>query len=277
MKNHVLKSLILSLFCGSVLAQVDKVEVQLTGKIDKYPIEVAFNSFNRTTGELEGVYRYAGKRSYIQLKGQMVDRVIYLEESYKNEITGVFYLEENEKELTGTWISGSGNKSFDVTLNTNDNTFFPLSTKSLEEISELNEVSADLTGSYGVEFYWINDMWFSEETKQLELGFNGGFAVLEQLGTDSLHFQVEVICGPTYHFAMSDGIAYLKDTAYIYTNEDGCEISITGGGKRARLSANMSFECGFGARAFLDHEFIKITDEPLFGENTSLEALKQKE
>jgi len=48
---------------------------------------------------------------------------------------------------------------------------------------------------------------------------------------------------------------------YIYRNEDGCEIKVTFTEKTVKMIANNSMDCGFGARAFLDHEFLKISDE----------------
>jgi hypothetical protein len=258
----------------SCFANASNISLKLKGTIGNYPVEFIFNDFNNETGDLIGKYRYANKKSYLNLEGTLLGNVIYLEESYNGEATGSFFLDVENDTLSGTWISAEGDKDLAVQLNMEGESTFSIHRLELEEISAQNKVSADLTGSYGVEFFWINDMWFSEEARNMEIGFNGGFAVLEQLGTDSLHFRVEVICGPTYHFAMADGIAYLQDTAYIYTNEDGCEISISGGGKKAQLVANMSFECGFGARAYLDHEFVKITDVPVFDENISLENLR---
>ncbi len=130
-------------------------------------------------------------------------------------------------------------------------------------------VSPGINGTYETEYYFINDMWFEEGKPDLEVGFNGGRAVIEKIDEDSLRFLVEVVCGPTYHIAYANGIAIRNpdaDQVYIYDNEDGCRIEILLDVKEVSMSANAGMECGFGARAYLDHTFIKTKDEASFEE-----------
>lgn len=55
----------------------------------------------------------------------------------------------------------------------------------------------------------------------------------------------------------------LKGTIGKYANEDGCVIIVTVGEKEVELVANTSMDCGFGARAHMDHTLIKVSDEVL--------------
>jgi hypothetical protein len=49
-----------------------------------------------------------------------------------------------------------------------------------------------------------------------------------------------------------------------YEGAEECVITITFGDRRVKMEANESFVCMFGARAYLDHEFIKVDDKEEF-------------
>lgn len=243
--------------------------LKYAGKIGPYSIEVDITANNWEEASFEGKYRYAGKKAYLTLKGEINDDCYYIEESYNGKQTGEFYLMQEEGKLTGYWVSGT--KSHPVELDYVKGDTRLLIAKSLIEYS--STVSDDITGSYGNELYFINDMWYEEGKPDVEIGFNGGHAVFEQLSDDSLRFSFELICGPTYHFAFGDGVAVKQDSIYVWENEDGCHIEFTPGEKSVYVEANNSMECGFGARAYVSHKFFKISDSHSF-EETSLKELK---
>lgn len=233
----------------------------ITGKIGEYPIEMEVEDVNWETGEINGKYRYASKTSYLQLKGGIMQNVIWLEESYKDKVTGTFYLALEGGKIAGKWISGV--KWYEVVLDAPEATVAKMRTKNLSDYAQ--EVSKDVSGGYATETYFLNDMWFQEDNPQMEIGFNGGALVLEEMGNDSLRFSVNTVCGPTYHIAEATGIAHrighnAFGCLYSVYESDTCFVHIELLEKSAHVWAEGNFACGFGARAYLDHTFTKITN-----------------
>lgn len=250
--------LLLAFGFGSLTAQTCK----LKGYIGNYPIEMELENGD-SINTIKGKYNYAGKTSFLTLKGDLYDNVMHIEESYKGKTTGEFYVQRTDGDtLAGKWVQGT--KSYDVTLIVieNDEAIRYYGT---EEKSATASDGVD--GTYEVEWYFLNDMWFEEGKPDIEVGYNGGTAVIKQLDDKRIQFLVEAICGPTYHFAFARGEAYQtgdNPNEYIYTNEDGCEIQIILGEKEVSMSSYQQMECGFGARAYLEHSFVKISDETNF-------------
>jgi hypothetical protein len=251
---------------------------QLTGKIGNYPIEMEIETVSWETGELDGKYRYTHKDSYLDIEGEILQDIVWIEESYKGEVTGTFYLELVENALEGKWVAGS--TWFPVNLELSNRDKF--NTKTLDDYSK--DVNADISGGYAIEDYFLNDMWFRDDNPQMEIGFNGGGLVVEEMGADSLKFTVNVICGPTYHIAYASGMAY-QSSENVYDclleayDGDTCYITLEKSLKSFHVKASYGFACGFGARAYLDHTFIKITDRYKFDgeEEVSLSEMKGKE
>lgn len=242
----------------------------IKGKIGKYPIEVVITDSDSETGELEGKYRYASKKEYLELKGEVSGAIVTLTEYYNDKSTGNFYLERKENELVGKWIAG--NKWYPVVLYLTPTTLQKFAYKTLAERGA--KASPKIGGTYSDENYYINDWFFKEDKPELELGFSGGTATFEQLHPDSLRFLVQVVCGPTYHIAYAAGVAVKKSEQSYYClleayEGDTCEVQIEFSEKLARVKAigTNHYVCGFGARAYLDHEFTKISDETDFSED----------
>lgn len=237
----------------------------LKGKVGKYPVEMEIQSVDWVTGKIEGKYKYSRKDAYIELKGEVLQGIIYLEEFFKGKSTGNFYLEGIDDRLEGKWIGGTS--WYDVVLYPDDKAWEMLNSKSLEDYSK--EVSPRINGGYADENYFINDMWFQEDNPQLEIGLNGGALVLEEVHTDSLRFYVNAVCGPTYHIAYATGVAHKVSPAKYeclieaYEN-DTCLIYLELKEKEVHVWAKGNFLCGFGARAYLDHTFTKITDRYVY-------------
>jgi hypothetical protein len=231
------------------------------GKIGSYPIVMELDEMDWETGDLKGRYRYANKSSYLTLEGNVMQQVIWMEEKYDGEVTGMFYLSFEEDTIRGKWISDK--KWYDVELYATTKDIKKMNTKTLQEFKK--DVSSNLSGGYANENYYINDMWFREDNPQLEIGFSGGTLVMEELDADSLRFTVNTVSGPTYHIAYASGVAVKNEDGLFEClieayEGDSCIVYIEPKQKAAHVWARGNFLCGFGARAYLDHTFIKITD-----------------
>ncbi len=69
----------------------------------------------------------------------------------------------------------------------------------------------------------------------------------------------------TYHLAYANGVARKVDAnnyACIYNSYEGdtCFIEIALGEKSVNVKALGNYVCEFGARAYLDHTFAKVSD-----------------
>lgn len=250
-KHNLIILFVLSFF--NTFAQKENPLMYL-GKIGKLKIEMSIMKHDFQTGKFQGKYRYNGKEAYLNLSGTYYSPCLHIEESYQDKITGDFYLEIVGDSLIGYWKKNK--KVMDVKLGYKSGDKQLLSRKLPEDYA--NEVSSAIQGTYENHLYFINDYWLPEE---LEIGYNGAKATIKIIDEESIEINFEAICGPTYHFATGSGIAVKEGDEYIYRNEDGCEIKVIFTDKAVKLVANNSMDCGFGARAFLDHEFLKISDE----------------
>ncbi len=249
----------------SMHAKAQFKTVELTGKIGKYSIEMFITQFDKSTKQFKGNYNYKGKKGALQLKGELKGNCIIIEEFFKNKSTGSFYLsKENGDSLKGFWRAENKDPLTVLFKYKNAETAKQLVSDDLITLNK--SVSNDIDGTYKVEQYFISDLFHPN----IDLIFNGGTANFKKLGKDSLQFLVEMVCGPTSHIAYASGKAVKKGNVYIYkaniSGDDGkwCEITFTFSNKKVIAVANASFECGFGARAYLDNELIKVSNKPLF-------------
>lgn len=270
--KKLISLLTLSLLFTCVTAQNP---IQLNGKIGKYSIEMELQAPKSKSEGVKGKYRYAGKTAYIDLKGDYVGGgILWLEESWDGKVTGTFFLElESEGLFTGKWI---GTKSaLDATLEVKSGDTQDLISYTLESYSALT--SDGITGSYVSEYYFINDMWYTEDNPTLELGFNGGVVTAEEFGEDSLRVYFNLICGPTYHFAYFAGTAWkIGEAKYKYKgnqyDEEACELIFEfKAGSMSITQESSSMACGFGARAYAEGSFEKVNDKAVKGEDLSIE------
>lgn len=248
--------------------------VLLEGAVGKYKIEMALHlSFQDDSG-LAGWYRYAGKTASLDLKGDLMGgNVLFLVESFGGKETGQFYMDTaNQEEWTGTWI-GNG-KSLPCTLNVRNGEMKQLMPYDLEAVNA--EVEEGITGSYVDETYFINDMWFSDENPQLELGFNGGVVTVREIDDFSISVYFNLVCGPTYHLAYFSGEASKTgpNTYEFFASvegEDKCHLIFKFQHKGLVIEQqSASFACGFGARAYADGSFMKVNNETLEGEDLGI-------
>jgi hypothetical protein len=251
-----------------------------TGTIGKYNIEFEFLSIGWIDGVITGRYKYANKDKYLQLEGVMLGNCLQLTEYYGDESTGDFYLTFGEENtISGKWIAAP--KSYDVNLSYVSGDLSTLTCKSPEDYASC--INTEVTGTYVNEFWFLNDYFFSEDNVQMEIGFNGGFLMIEDTRDDSINFKVEVICGPTYHIAYAEGRCKKKGDKAKYvipfepygdeTEGTDCVIEFEFSYGTVSVTANGSFTCGFGARAYLDHTFTKVGNEINFDPDVPLEDL----
>ncbi len=247
-------------------AQIKPIEI--TGKIGKYPIEITLTKFNKDSGTYYGKYNYAGKTSFLQLHGDLFEDCYVIDEYYKGKNTGTFYLtkQENSDSLKGWWKAE--NKEPLIALLKFKNTTTAQQLKPVTLLDKNKLVNDNIEGEYKTASYFISDLFFPN----LERVYNGGSINFKKLGKDSLKFSVEMICGPTYHMAYADGIAIKKGKEYVYKadiigdGKDFCEIKFTFKNKTVYAIANSSMACGFGARAYLDNELVKVSNTFKFSE-----------
>lgn len=226
------------------------------GKIDKFSITMKLDSCNVETGAIYGRYHYSNKKPSLNLRGEFTTPVLYLQETLGQDTTGVWYLETLGDSLVGTWIGNGKSLAIKLVYKSGNKSILKRKT----ELDFNKTVSEKITGKYEVSYNFINDMWVNEENLYPEIGFNGGFVKVKELDNGNITFELEMVCGPTYHFAMAEGIAVKEGDHCIYKNEDGCEITFVFKDKKLSVKANNSMSCQFGARAYLDHELWKVKD-----------------
>ncbi len=235
--------------------------LKLIGNVGSYDVEMIIETSDYETGQLTGKYKYLSQENYLILKGDNYGDVIYMEEFYNDEQTGTFYLENVDNQLIGWWTNNE--KALKVELNVEDGDKSYFNVKGVEEFSA--ECNSDISGTYRTEYFFINDYFATEDNPVYELGFNGGSATFEELEDGSLKFEIELICGPTYHFAIAEGIAVKQGDVYLYSaneweTEENCEITFKFENKSVYATSNNGFACGFGAKAYMDHSLKKVGD-----------------
>lgn len=242
----------------------------IQGKIGHYSIMMEIEEVNWETGDFIGRYKYAHKNSYLSLRGIVKKQTIWMEEQYKNEISGHFFLSIENDTIKGEWISGK--QMLDVQLYTKAEDLKGLETKSLSDYQK--NVSYGLSGGYAVENYFINYIGYEENNPQLEIGFNGGTLILKRERDNKLRFSVYVICGQSYHIASLDGVATkISDKTYVYHSssdpQTSCSVYFEVKEKEVYVRAVNDYYCMFGNAAYLNHTFKKITDRVDFSEGMS--------
>ena len=263
--NTILKNILIGMVLMSMHANAQFKPVELTGKIGKYSIEMFITQFDKSTTQFKGSYNYKGKKGALQIKGELKGDCITIDEFFKNKNTGSFYLsKEDGDSLKGFWKAENKDPLIVLLKYKNAETAKQLAPHDLMTINK--NTSNDIDGTYKVEQYFISDLFHPN----IDIVFNGGTANFKKLGKDSLQFLVEMVCGPTSHIAYASGKAVKKGNLYIYkANISGeadnwCEITFTFSNKKVIAVANASFDCGFGARAYLDNELIKVSNKPSF-------------
>ncbi len=258
MKKIILIVIIALGICSMSLAE----NLNLSGNVGGYEIEMIIEISDYETGEFSGRYRYLSQEDFLEISGTNHTTLLHIEEFYNGTSSGYFYLEIDGDNLTGWWTNT--NKAYPVELKVVDGNRDHLTTKSPKEFAD--ECNSEITGTYEVNNYYIHDYWVDQgQPWAYQLGYSGGSIVFEDVGEGKLWFQLEFLCGPTFHIASAEGIAMKDGDVYKYSEmlwgEDACEIIFEFSEKGVSAIANGNYTCGFGARAYVDHELIKISDE----------------
>jgi hypothetical protein len=229
----------------------------LKGNIGPDGIEMEIITWNSEESIFTGRYAYDNRKTYFDIQGKIYGHCLLIEEFFNGEHTGTFYLEINNDVVHGKLIHGS--KFHDVHLTVYQGDIHVLKPPDYQTLSE--KVSNKRNGTYSVGDYFINDAFFSEENPYLEIGFNGGDLVIKEDGKNNFQFELTLIIGPSAHIAHAKGIAQKRGKVYVYENDDGCRIEFRFSEKTVHAVAQNGMDCGFGARAYVDHHFIKISEE----------------
>ena len=236
--------------------------LKLVGNVGGYEVEMFIESSDYSSGKIIGKYRYLSQKEFLTISGKNYGEVISLEEFYNSEKTGEFLLEYDSIYLNGWWISETKTFPVELKIEGDENGFFDV--KGNDDFAK--NCSSDIPGIYRVDYVFINDYFASEENPVYELGYNGGTAKFEFDENGDLKFEIEMVCGPTYHLAIAEGIANKVGDKYVFTSEENewyddiCVIEFTFSNKKVYALANHSYACGFGARAYIDDELTKVED-----------------
>lgn len=248
------------------LTSFGQSHVWLKGQIGKYPIEMELWKADDAKKSIVGKYNYKGKTNYLNIEGKSYgEGILQLDEYFKKELTGSFYLQMNENDsLKGRWIAGK--KYFNAYLTVSKGKFEDLLYHTNEELSK--QTNNYIGGSYVEEIHFINDMWFTDKNPQIEIGYNVGYLTIIEKHIDTLNFSLQKVCGPTYHTATASGEAYrINDSTFQYKqkseySDEYCMFQLIKKGKEIRIEqSSSSSACGFGARAYADGTFLKIKNK----------------
>jgi hypothetical protein len=258
-----------------------QASVKLTGTISKYKISMELVASTASKDyNVRGRYNYDGKTQSLDLKGNMFGgSAIYLTESFGGKETGEFYLEQMDGHWSGSWLGNGKRLACDLYIKEG-------SSSELEayDLSELNaNCSGSITGSYASENYYINDFHYSEDTPELEIGFGGGYVTVKEISRTKIEFSLQQTCGPNYHLAYASGEAalvspgkYLYETTE-YQDDEPCKLTLIFKDKSLSVSQGGSdLACGFGASAYAEGGFDKVSDRYVESDDLSMDDILKK-
>jgi len=261
MKKKLIIFVVLSISGFTLTAQNQTTNIKLEGDVGGYKIEMIINSVNPDSASFEGIYKYLSQKSYLNIKGKNYGECLYIEEFYNENMTGAFYLNREGDNISGYWANDK--KSFEVNLEIVEGNTDVLKVMTEEDYQAM--VSDKISGRYSIGNCYINDFFATDENPVYEIGFSSGSVNVEEINNDSIKFDFEFICGPTYHLAFAEGVAVKQGETYIcsqdpYETGESCEIIFKFGDRSLDIQSNNSMGCGFGARAYVDHHLLKVSD-----------------
>lgn len=197
-------------------------------------IKVRINMFKyRDVLNARGVYLSTKKIINMGLRNERAGN-FELTEKINGKVTGIWKLAISEEDiLTGTWSSPDGKNIMPITLSRIEDSFDSFLTPS--------EVKS---GFY--ELVYLND---DPETKEEFPILNSEELYIKNMAGNSLYFDLYIQGSPPgVHIGMANGMANKVGNAYVYKNEDGCEITMLFADNKVTLSQNGSdMNCEFGA------------------------------
>lgn len=242
--------------------------IHLKGTIGPYNIEM---ELWKGSGEnpIEGRYRYAGKKSYLDLKGTFwAGQAFELKEYWKEKQTGEFMVDitpysqsNNGAEVSGYWNADT--TIHEVKLTRISGNWNELKPYLIPEIKA--NVSNSVEGTYAADEYWVNkycglcDLGY-------EITFNGGMVTVEEYDTDTLLIHFSFTSGPTQHSASMDKLKAARIGNGKYRGirhyaEEPCVLLFTFSGKEVKIEQNpVGRDCDFGARGYADFTCFKFSD-----------------
>ncbi|PZE17718.1 hypothetical protein DNU06_07770 [Putridiphycobacter roseus] len=233
----------------------------IKGAVGSYEVTLNIIDVNWDKGNFTGSYQYEGKKGNLTLKGNVYGNCVYMVEYVDDKETGYFYMTFESDSLKGYWVMDK--KYYPTYFVFDKESKKQLATRQIKDDHE--KVNGKMTGTYSNHYYFVNDWWFSADNPELEIGYNGGTAMITAINKDSIKYAVVVTCSQTYHMAFARGIAVKTAPnkyygLYNYYEGDSCRIYIEFKDKTVNMRAFGAMSCGFGARAYLNHSFTKTSD-----------------
>jgi hypothetical protein len=225
------------------------------GRMEGVPFELEILTYNPTNEEFTGRYKYIQQNKYLSLKGSTYEHCMEITETYKGKVTGSFYLEMNGNGCIGYWSNGERAREVEMSLIKGNRADWKIPLFTDKIIQE----NSTLSGTYETQWSFVNSQFYPA----IEIGSNTCILWVEEINKQTIQFSVEAVCGPTYHFAFAEGVAIKQNNIYLFesTNDysEKCVIKFKFTANKVEVEANESTACGFGARAYLDHELHKIS------------------
>jgi hypothetical protein len=189
-----------------------------------------------------------------QYKGEQMARAVYLNskkiinmeaaypgvgsfvltEKIGGKSTGIWNVAVEEEDiLSGTWSTPDGSKQMPVQLAMTDGDFDDFLSK--EDIK---------TG-----FYVLKELNEDPETKEEFPVVYSEDLFIKNMAGNTIYFDLYIQGPPPgVHMGMVNGMAIKSGNAYLYKNDEGCEITMSFAGDSVRLSQKgLDINCGFGA------------------------------
>lgn len=197
-------------------------------------IKVKVNVF-KFRGEQKARAVYMNTKKIINMEAVYPSVGVFeLTERIDGKPTGIWKLEAKEEDvLSGTWNSADGTKKMSVQLGMTSEPFDAFLPKGevktgIYELRELNE---------------------DPETKQEFPVIYSEELYVKNMAGNTVYFDLYIQGPPPgVHIGMINGMAEKVGNAYVYRNEEGCEITMTFSADAVTLSQKgRDFDCGFGA------------------------------
>ncbi|MEM8537080.1 MAG: hypothetical protein AAGF56_04375 [Pseudomonadota bacterium] len=258
--DHVmfLRALTFLVFCFvATTAAADNVT--FVGSIGPFEVEAELQ--RDAAGQVNGRYRYVGKDAWLTLTAEVYGQdVIQMIEQLDGELTGTFFLDITPTALVGFWVVGD--TDYPVHLETRAGHIAMIAPP-----SKAPNVNTSLTGRYAIHRYWVNDLFAPD----YEVGFNGGDVNVVQMDEDTLLIHFSFVVGPTYHFAVFQGVANrLADGLFVHSamlpgSDEPCALSFRFDDGSLQITDHMNgAACQFGARAHANFALQKVSNTAEF-------------
>ncbi len=224
-----------------IIAAEDQNEVPLDPQDFDYTYEGLINNQIKV---MVNIFKFRGEQKaravYLSTKKIINMDAVYpavgtfeLTEKVDGKATGLWKIAVAEEDIfTGTWNSPDGKKQMPITL-----------TMSGSEVDEVLPKEEIKTG-----FYFLEERNEDAASKEEFPLLYKEELYVKNMAANTLYFDLYIQGSPPgVHVGMVNGYASKSGNAYVYTNEEGCEITmIFSGGKVSLSQKGSDVNCEFG-------------------------------